>query len=92
VHGRRPGGWRGFAVDASLIEADANKQRSVPGHEWTIEDIPADATRAVKDYLKAASEISPKFRAVYAILKREVCRALSCESPSELSTMLSIKS
>jgi transposase len=26
-------GGEGFAVDASLIEADANKQRSVPGQE-----------------------------------------------------------
>jgi transposase len=25
---------RGFAVDASLIVADANKQRSIPGAEW----------------------------------------------------------
>ena len=44
-------GGEGFAVDASLIEADANKQRSVPGHEWSLEDLPANATRAVKDYL-----------------------------------------
>jgi transposase len=62
-------GGEGFAVDASLIEADANKQRSVPGHEWSVEDIPADATRAVKDYLArlddaafgAASDVTPKF-------------------------------
>ena len=27
----------GFAVDASLIQADANKQRSVPGDEWHVE-------------------------------------------------------
>src|SRR6185312_819596 len=27
-------GAEGFAVDASLIAADANKQRSVPGPEW----------------------------------------------------------
>ena len=25
---------KGFAVDASLIVADANKQRSIPGTEW----------------------------------------------------------
>jgi transposase len=62
-------GGEGFAVDASLIQADANKQRSVPGHEWSVEDIPATATRAVKDYLAslddaafgAASEVTPKF-------------------------------
>ena len=27
-------GGEGFAVDASLIVADANKQRSIPGTEW----------------------------------------------------------
>jgi transposase len=62
-------GGEGFAVDASLIEADANKQRSVPGDEWSLEDLPANATRAVKDYLArlddaafgAASAVRPKF-------------------------------
>jgi transposase len=62
-------GGEGFAVDASLIEADANKQRSVPSHEWRIEDIPARATQAVRDYLTtlddaafgAASNVVPKF-------------------------------
>ena len=28
-------GGEGFAVDASLIVADANKQRSIPGSEWS---------------------------------------------------------
>src|ERR1700729_790985 len=32
-----------FAVDASLIAADANKQRSVPSREWTV--------RAAREYL-----------------------------------------
>jgi len=27
-------GGEGFAVDASLIEADANRQRSIPGKDW----------------------------------------------------------
>ena len=27
-------GEDGFAVDASLIEADANRQRSIPGSDW----------------------------------------------------------
>ncbi len=62
-------GGEGFAVDASLIQADANKQRSVPGHEWKIADIPSDATQAIKDYLAtlddaafgAASSVTPKF-------------------------------
>ena len=29
----------GFAVDASLIAADANKQRSVPSDEWKAEEV-----------------------------------------------------
>src|SRR5215472_3734085 len=28
-------GGKGFAVDASSIQADANKHRSIPGTEWT---------------------------------------------------------
>ena len=44
-------GGEGFAVDASLIEADANKGRSIPGTEWRKERDPATASHAVKEYL-----------------------------------------
>jgi hypothetical protein len=27
-------GGEGFAIDASLVEADANKHRSIPGTQW----------------------------------------------------------
>ena len=62
-------GGEGFAVDASLIAADANKQRSIPGKDWDKRRDPATASRAVKDYLAtlddaafgAASEVTPKF-------------------------------
>jgi len=62
-------GGEGFAVDASLIAADANKQRSVPGSEWQKTRDPETASRAVKEYLAtlddaafgAASEVTPKF-------------------------------
>src|SRR5450631_3233114 len=62
-------GGEGFAVDASLIVADANKQRSIPGPEWQTPDDPETASRAVKEYLAtldaaafgAASEVMPKF-------------------------------
>jgi len=62
-------GGEGFAVDASLIAADANKQRSMPGSEWQKTRDPKTASRAVKDYLAtlddaafgAASEVTPKF-------------------------------
>src|SRR3990170_3546884 len=62
-------GAEGFAVDASLIVADANKQRSVPGSEWSKARHPEAASRAVREYLAtldertfgAASEVTPKF-------------------------------
>jgi transposase len=60
-------GGEGFAVDASLIAADANKQRSIPGNAWRVDD--ADPERAVREYLAtlddaafgAASAVTPKF-------------------------------
>jgi transposase len=62
-------GGEGFAVDASLIVADANKQRSIPGKDWDKKRDPATASRAVKEYLAtlddaafgAASDVTPKF-------------------------------
>jgi transposase len=62
-------GGEGFAVDASLIIADANKQRSIPGSEWKKTADPETASRAVREYLAslddaafgAASEVTPKF-------------------------------
>jgi IS5 family transposase len=62
-------GGRGFAVDASLIAADANKQRSIPGSEWTQTRTAESASRAMREYLAslddaafgAASEVTPKF-------------------------------
>lgn len=59
-----------MAVDASLIEADANKQNSTPKEQWDASTIdPADAPRAVREYLDtldeaafgAASDVQPKF-------------------------------
>src|SRR6187551_3690745 len=62
-------GGEGFAVDASLIAADANKQRSIAGRDWRRDRDPARSSRAVKEYLAtlddtawgAASEVVPKF-------------------------------
>ncbi|MCK8463074.1 IS1182 family transposase [Aliiroseovarius sp. S1339] len=59
-----------MAIDASLIEADANKQNSTPKEDWDVSQIdPAAAPRAVREYLDtldeaafgAASEVQPKF-------------------------------
>ena len=62
-------GGQGFAVDASLIAADANKHRSIPGGDWNRDIDPERASRAVKEYLTTlddpaygtASEVTPKF-------------------------------
>lgn len=40
-----------MAIDASLTEADANKQDPTPREEWDAARIePADAPRAVREY------------------------------------------
>src|SRR6201985_1946096 len=44
-------GGEGFAVDASLIQADANKQRSIVGQDWRRDRDPQRSSRAVKEYL-----------------------------------------
>jgi transposase len=59
-------GGEGFAVDASMIKADANRQHSVPGSEW---QAPETANHAVREYLAvlddaafgAATPVVPKF-------------------------------
>jgi hypothetical protein len=56
----------GFAVDASLIKADANRQRGVEGSQGLPPDL---SSRAIDEYLAvlddaafgAASEVTPKF-------------------------------
>jgi transposase len=62
-------GGEGFAVDASLIEADANRQRSIPGSDWNKKRNPETASRSVREYLAtlddaawgAATDVEPKF-------------------------------
>jgi hypothetical protein len=57
-----------FALDASLIEADANKPRSIPGFEWQKTCDRQTASRAMQEYLAthddavfgAASDLTPK--------------------------------
>jgi transposase len=59
-------GGEGFAVDASLIRADANRQRCNPGEDGLP---PGAASRAIDEYLAvlddaafgAATEVTPKF-------------------------------
>ena len=62
-------GGEGFAVDASLIRADANRQRSAEGAEPVDWKAMAETRRSVQEYLDtlddaawgAASEVRPKF-------------------------------
>jgi len=59
-------GGEGFAIDASMIRADANRQNSTPGDEW---EPPDDPGHAVREYLAvldeaafgAATPVVPKF-------------------------------
>jgi len=52
-------GGEGFAIDASLIKADANRQRGVPGGDATILSDPKIATRPVREYLAALDAAVP---------------------------------
>jgi hypothetical protein len=69
LHGRRAGDGTAFAVDASLIAADANKQRSAAGSDDVDWEAVARTRRSVREYLDtldeaawgAASETVPKF-------------------------------
>lgn len=62
-------GGEGFAVDASLIKADANRQRSAEGCETVDWTALAETRRSVREYLDtldeaawgAASQVHPKF-------------------------------
>lgn len=59
----------GFAVDASLIPADANKSRSLAAKDWSPEVARQVGNRAAREYLEtlddaafgAASPVEPKF-------------------------------
>jgi transposase len=59
-------GGKGFAVDASLIKAEANRERSVPGDPGLA---PGASSRAIDEYLAvlddaafgAATPVTPKF-------------------------------
>jgi hypothetical protein len=52
-------GGEGFAIDASVIKADANRARGVPGSETADWRKDAAASRAVREYLDALEEINP---------------------------------
>ena len=70
-------GGKGFAVDASLIQADANKHRSIPGAEWSKDIDPEQARRAVKEYLATLDD--PAF-GQRATSRRSSSRRPTCRS------------
>src|SRR5450755_4557046 len=49
-------GGEGFAIDASLVKADANRQRGVPGAEADWSDRPS-ISRPVREYLAALGSV-----------------------------------
>ena len=49
----------GFATDASIIKADANRQRGKPGDEAIDWGNPEEAARPVREYLAALDEANP---------------------------------
>jgi len=88
-------GAKGFAVDASLIVADANMQRSVPGSEWSKERDPEAASPAVREYLAtlddatfgAATEVAEVRVAIRpggAIDRRHARAGILCLGPTHL--------
>jgi transposase len=52
-------GGEGFAIDASVIRADANRARGVPGEQAVDWKSGTDATRAVREYISAIEEANP---------------------------------
>jgi len=52
-------GGEGFAIDASLIKADANRQRGVTGGDETDWNDPQIATRPVREYIAALDASEP---------------------------------
>jgi hypothetical protein len=49
----------GFATDASVIKADAQRQRAIPGEETIDWGNPVEAARPVREYLAALEVANP---------------------------------
>jgi transposase len=52
-------GGEGFAIDASIVRADANRRRGVPSTETVAWPEPEQRSRAVREYLAALDEAEP---------------------------------
>lgn len=75
-----------FAADASIIQADANRQNSSPQAKWTPEGIDAaQASRAIREYLATldeeafggAAQFSPNLRRIPIQLRNGQVRAVA---------------
>ena len=80
-------GGEGFAVDASLIVADANKQRSTPGAQWNKELNAQAVSRATKEYLQgraaeARARAAPEDRPAYRQRRDSARNRQSTNRPS----------
>ena len=52
-------GGEGFAIDASVVKADANRARGVPGEQTVDWKVDEASSRAVREYLAAIEEANP---------------------------------
>lgn len=52
-------GGEGFAIDASVVKADANRARGVPGEQAVDWKANESSSRAVREYLSAIEEANP---------------------------------
>jgi transposase len=71
----------GFAIDASIIKADANRARGFPGNEGVDWERPGRKTRAVREYLDALDNDSEQITTHEATRK-----AISLTDPSSCWT------
>jgi hypothetical protein len=62
-------GGEGFAVDASLIAADANNQRSIAGQDWRRDRDPARSSRAVKEYIAWSPKLSIGLKPLDSVMR-----------------------
>jgi len=58
-------GGEGFAIDASVIKADANRTRGVSGAEFAYADHTRQTTRAVREYLGALDDTNETVSALF---------------------------
>jgi hypothetical protein len=88
-------GGEGFAVDASLIAADANKQRSIPGSEWQKTHDPETASRAMQEYLATLDDAAfgaamPRIKELLTLAKQSYAQANDTLNPEAKKTLQDI--